>query len=182
MPDGLGRQASDPAAVPSTGPVHLPWVRASATGWEEDDALLHALWQAYPHPPQDPRRIRAAAEWALHWRSAPASDLGGERVAGPAWSRLDNRHRTRSTDGEHRTLAFVAPPLGIEIELLRTRIVGQVIPPGEAEIRLESDDGTTISVQADDLGFFDLPTRPAGAVRIICERPSARLVTDWVAS
>jgi len=47
---------------------------------------------------------------------------------------------------------------------------------------LEADDGTTISVQADNLGFFVLPSRPAGAVRIICERPAARLVTDWVPS
>ena len=182
MPDGLGRQAGDPATVSSPRPVHLPWVRASATGWEEDDALLRALWHAYPNPPQDPRQVRAAAEWALHWRSVPALHRADEPAAGPAWCRLDDRHRTRSTDGEPRTLAFVAPPLGIEIELLRTRIVGQVIPPGEAQITLESEDGTTISVLADDLGFFVLPTRPAGAVRIVCERPATRLVTDWMNS
>jgi hypothetical protein len=176
MPDGLGRQANElaPAPPPTQSPPQP--VDLGGTGWAEDATLLEALRAALPAPLPVSGRARSVSERALHRRRLRAPDPCCEQ----AWYRLDGRHRTRSTDDDHRTLAFVAPPLGVEIELLRTRIVGQVIPPGEAEITLETEDGTTICVQADDLGFFVVPSRPAGAVRLICERPTARLVTDWV--
>ncbi len=177
MPDGPGRQANDPAPppLPPPTPPPLPFDLAG-TGWADDASLLLALREALPQPMLAPERAQVAAERSLRWRTLRAPDRCCQR----AWYRLDGQFRTRSADEDRRTLAFVAPPLGIEIELLRTRIVGQVIPPGEAHITLEAEDGTTVNVQADDLGFFVVPSRPAGAVRLICERPTARLVTDWV--
>jgi hypothetical protein len=124
---------------------------------------------AVPVSAEVPARARRAARDAFPWRSASRGGPDRWRQGG-----------TRSGDEDPCRLVFVAAPLGIEIEFLQTRIVGQVIPPGGAEITVESQEGTTIRVRADDLGFFVVPCRPAGAVRICCERPEARLVTSWM--
>ena len=33
---------------------------------------------------------------------------------------------------------------------------------------------------ADDIGFFDLSGGPRGSVRLRCDPPTGRLITDWV--
>jgi hypothetical protein len=45
---------------------------------------------------------------------------------------------------------------------------------------VEAADGVTFHVEADDAGFFDLPGMPRGPVRLRCDTPTGRLVTDWV--
>jgi hypothetical protein len=79
-----------------------------------------------------------------------------------------------------RVLVFGAPPLSLELEVLPGRVVGQVLPPGPAKIRVEASDGVTVQVEADEAGFFDLPGALPGAIRLWCDTPNGQLVTDWV--
>ena len=60
------------------------------------------------------------------------------------------------------------------------RVVGQIVPPGPGEVVVETPDGTTFRIEADDIGFFDFAGLPRGQVRLRCETPDGRLVTDWV--
>ena len=86
----------------------------------------------------------------------------------------------RSSPDDARVLVFAASSLSLELEVISGRVVGQILPPGPGEIRVEASDGVTFQVEADDAGFFDLPRMPPGRVRLRCDTPNGRLVTDWV--
>jgi len=86
----------------------------------------------------------------------------------------------RSGPDDTRVLVFTASPLSLELEVIFGRVVGQILPPGPGEVRVEASDGVTFQVEADDAGFFDLPGMPSGLVRLRCDTPNGRLVTDWV--
>jgi hypothetical protein len=45
---------------------------------------------------------------------------------------------------------------------------------------VETPDGTTFRIEADDIGLFDFAGLPRGQVRLRCETPDGNLVTDWV--
>lgn len=86
----------------------------------------------------------------------------------------------RSGPDDARVLVFTAPPLWLELEVMSGRVVGQILPPGPGEIFVEASDGVTFRVEADEVGFFDLARMPSGPVRLRCDTPNGRLVTDWV--
>jgi hypothetical protein len=95
-------------------------------------------------------------------------------------SRLERGPERRSDPGDARVLVFTASSLSLELEVMPGRVVGQIVPPGPGEIWVEAADGVTFHVEADDIGFFDLPGLPRGPVRLRCDTPTGRLVTDWV--
>jgi len=95
-------------------------------------------------------------------------------------SSLERVQDMRSVDDEARVLVFTAAPLSLELEVMPDRVVGQIVPPGPGEIRVEAPGGVTFLVEADDVGFFDLATVPRGPVRLRCDTPGGRLVTEWV--
>ena len=86
--------------------------------------------------------------------------------------------RTDSDDA--RVLIFTAAPLSLELEVMAGHVVGQIVPPGPGEILVETSDGATFRVNADDIGFFDLSDGPRGSVRLRCDTPTGRLITDWI--
>ena len=95
-------------------------------------------------------------------------------------SSLERVQELRSDPDDARVLVFTAPPLSLELEVMPDRVVGQIVPPGPAEIWVEATDGATFRVEADDVGFFDLHGMPRGRVRLRCDTPTGRLVTEWV--
>ncbi len=101
-----------------------------------------------------------------------------------AWLSFDSSaepvRALRAESGEARVLIFTATPLSLEIEVMADYVVGQIVPPGPGQIVVETPDGTTVQAEADDLGFFDFTGIPRGPVRLRCETPTGRLVTDWV--
>jgi hypothetical protein len=86
----------------------------------------------------------------------------------------------RSGPAQPRVLIFTTTPLSLELELMADRVAGQIVPPGPGQIVVEAPDGILFQVEADDIGFFDFAGRPRGQVRLRCETPTGRLVTDWV--
>jgi hypothetical protein len=79
-----------------------------------------------------------------------------------------------------RILIFTTAPMSLELEVMADRMVGQIVPPGPGEIVVETADGTSFRVEADDIGFFDVASAPHGRVRLRCDTPTGRLVTDWI--
>ena len=86
----------------------------------------------------------------------------------------------RADPDDARVLIFTASPLSLELEVMAGHVVGQIVPPGPGEILVETSDGTTFQVDADDIGFFDLSGGPRGSVRLRCDTPTGRLITNWV--
>ena len=123
---------------------------------------------------------------------------GPAAAASPAWPEIAGRRAApdqaeltydsalepvrgfRGDPGQARVLIFTTTPLSLELEVMPGHVVGQIVPPGPGEIRVETAEGVTLTVEADDIGFFDLPHVPSGPVRLRCDTPVARLVTDWI--
>jgi hypothetical protein len=93
---------------------------------------------------------------------------------------LEPVQERRADAGGGRVLVFTAPPLSLELEVMPDCVVGQIVPPGPGEIHVETPAGVAFHVEADDVGFFDLPGNLRGPVRLRCDTPTGRLVTDWV--
>ena len=86
----------------------------------------------------------------------------------------------RADSDDARVLIFTSSPLSLELEVMAGHVVGQIVPPGPGEILVETNDGATFQVEADDIGFFDLSGGPRGPIRLRCDTPTGRLITDWV--
>jgi hypothetical protein len=86
----------------------------------------------------------------------------------------------RADSEDARVLIFTSSPLSLELEVMAGHVVGQIVPPGPGEILVETSDGATFQVEADDIGFFELSGGPRGSVRLRCDTPAGRLITDWV--
>jgi hypothetical protein len=86
----------------------------------------------------------------------------------------------RGDPGQTRVLVFTATPLSVELEVMAVQVVGQIVPPGPGEIVVETPDGTSFRIEADDIGFFEFTGLPRGRIRLRCDTPDGRLVTGWV--
>jgi hypothetical protein len=93
---------------------------------------------------------------------------------------MEQVHVMRAESGHARVLIFTATALSLELELMADRVVGQIVPPGPGEVVVETPDGGSFRIEADDMGFFDFEGMPRGQVRLRCETAAGRLVTDWV--
>ncbi len=144
--------------------------------WDDDEALLADLAEAMRDVAPLLPRIVQQARGALAWRTVD-SDLLLATLSFD--STLQSSGQSRDQEGGQRVLVFHSTPLAIEVELQFDRIVGQIVPPGAGEITLEAADGAQARAEADDLGFFILPRVTEGAIRLRCETPTTRLVTDW---
>jgi hypothetical protein len=95
-------------------------------------------------------------------------------------SSLEPVRGLRGDPGQARVLIFTTTPLSLELEVMADHMVGQIVPPGPGEIVVETPDGTSFCIEADDIGFFDVDGAPHGRVRLRCDTPTGRLVTDWI--
>ena len=111
-----------------------------------------------------------------------AEELGHEvaHEAAVACTIVEYGQDWRTDSDDARVLIFTAVPLSLELEVMAGHVVGQIVPPGPGEILVETSDGVTFQVDADDIGFFDLSGGPRGSVRLRCDTPTGRLTTDWV--
>jgi hypothetical protein len=121
------------------------------------------------------RDERAWRQEAYPWRSA------GQELASLSFdSSLEPVQWLRAEPGHARVLIFTTTPLSLELEVMADHVVGQIVPPGPGEIVVETPDGAIFRMEADDIGFFDFTGLPRGRVRLQCDTPTGRLVTDWV--
>jgi len=87
-----------------------------------------------------------------------------------------------------RLAVFDSGDLGVEIEVIpgpRPRswqLIGQLLPPVAARIRIRRQPDEQSSVTADDLGRFMIDQLPAGPLSLAIEvEGRSPVVTDWIA-
>lgn len=144
--------------------------------WDDDQHILDDLSDAL----REAALAGTIAEYgrgAYAWRTVDQDLLLASLSFDSSLERVQER---RSDPDDARVLVFTASPLSLELEVMPGRVVGQIVPPGPGEIRVETADGVAFHVEADDVGFFELPGLPRGPVRLRCDTPTGRLVTDWV--
>lgn len=144
--------------------------------WDDDQHLLDDLSGALREV-GDTGAIAAHGGGAFAWRTID-EDLFLASLSFD--SSLEQAQQRRAGPDDERVLVFTAAPLSVELEVRPGHIAGQIIPPGTGEVRVEAADGVTFHVEADDAGFFTLPSTVRGLVRLRCDTSTARLVTDWV--
>jgi hypothetical protein len=144
--------------------------------WDDDQHILDDLSYAL----REAALASTIAEYgkgAYTWRTVDQDLLLASLSLDSSLELVPER---RSGPGGARVLVFTAPPLSLELEVMPDRLAGQIVPPGPGEIQIETPDGIAFCVEADDVGFFDLPGNLRGPVRVRCDTPTGRLVTDWV--
>jgi hypothetical protein len=145
--------------------------------WDDDQRLLADLSEAVRDTAPLADVIADYGKGAYAWRTVDRDLL---RASLSFDSSLERATERGSGPDDPRVLTFTAAPLSVELEVLPDQVVGQLIPPGAGEIRVETADGVTFHVQADDVGVFVLPSVPRGTIRLRCDTAVARLVTDWI--
>jgi hypothetical protein len=130
--------------------------------------------------------VVSAAVAAFAWRTVDAE------LAELAYdSAVDAGLALRSSAGDGvRALSFTAGEATVELELADGEVLGQLLPPGPAEVVLqrldeagrpgEAPGGAECALRASDAGFFAAPVPGGRAFRLWCRRPGGGwLVTDW---
>jgi hypothetical protein len=146
--------------------------------WDDDQRLLDDLGEAIRAVDPIARIVAEHGRGALTWSSVD-DDLLLACVSFDSLREPLGTVRAESPPG--RMLVFTADPLSVELEIEPGGgIVGQVVPPAAAQIRVETTDGAVHETTADDLGFFTLPAIGDGPVRLRCDTATSRLVTRWV--
>jgi hypothetical protein len=145
--------------------------------WDDDEHVLDDLRDAVRAAAPLAGTLAEYGKGAYAWRTVDADLLLASLSFDSSLERVQER---RSDPDDDRVLVFTASPLTLELEVTPGHVAGQIVPPGPGEILVETAEGVTFHVQADDAGFFDLPGQLRGLVRLRCDTPTARLVTDWV--
>ena len=152
----------------------------------QDDELLARLGAALRGAQEPPDHVSALARLSFGLR-----DLDARLAELVADTAVDAPAGVRSATAAPRLLTFSSgdTDLDLEVELQVTPagggrdLVGQVVPPGPATLRLEPAAGTgAVEADADELGRFAVSLPAAeGAWRLVCHRPGEpAVVTSWV--
>lgn len=149
----------------------------SSDGESADDELVTELRALAARLDPVPPEAAAAARSAIAWRTMDAelAELIDDPASDPSLAGV------RSTDTP-LLLTFESPLVDIEIEIVRTgdhrRILGQLVPPGFADVEVRHPGGI-ISVAADEVGTFRAEQIPPGPVNLRCSSGAGIVETDW---
>jgi hypothetical protein len=143
-----------------------------------DEELLAELRQALEARRAVPPGFVEAAKGALAWRTIDAelAQLTYDSLATSEAAPV-----TRSEPASIRALTFTSPRLSIELEVAGDSLLGQVVPPRAATIRLQSQDGAEAVIAADQIGCFVIQPAPRGPFRLRCQTDaSVDVLTGWI--
>jgi len=143
-----------------------------------DEELLAALRQALESRQAVSPAFIQAARGAFAWRTIDAelAQLTYDSLAGG-----DAIPVTRSEPASIRALTFTSPRLTIELEVAGDSLLGQVVPPQAATIRLQAQGGAEAVIATDEIGLFEIQPAPRGPFRLRCQTgASVDVLTSWI--
>jgi hypothetical protein len=148
---------------------------------ERDDALLLELRRLVPRFDPVPESVVFAARESLTWLRVDA-ELA-ELLSDSAVE--DERLALVRGEGEPRAVSFEAGELTIELDVIedgpRRKLVGQLVPPAEARIEVQPEQGDHTVTAADSHGRFHAEGVPPGRIRLRITGHGERPVeTSWI--
>jgi hypothetical protein len=146
-------------------------------GWD-DEQLLGALREALKARNDVPPEFAEAGKGAFAWRSIDA-ELA--RLTYDSSRDMDRGTAVRSETASIRALTFTSANASIEIEVTEGSLVGQIIPPAEGTVDVETPDGVTAAIPIDEIGCFSIEPIPPSPFRL--RYRTARVgdvLTGWV--
>jgi hypothetical protein len=151
------------------------------------DPLLEDLRALFEHSDRVPPLVIEAGKASLGWRRLDA-DLA-ELLSDSALAEEGEFALSRG-HADVRSIGFVAGPLTIDVEIhgegAERRLLGQLSPPGQATVELQTQDreAAAATTDADALGRFRLPLPDAAAIRLRIrtgsDDSSEWLETSWL--
>lgn len=148
-----------------------------STNPDSDDDVVTELQQALAERESVPFQALQAARAAFDLR---ALDREFDLMALTDDSLLEDAVLARSGPGANvRALRFTGSDVYLEVEILNGSFIGQLIPPQQAYVSLETMGGSAAAEQTDELGTFLLDGPPVGPVRLTCRTAAGPLRTDW---
>ncbi|MFE0805878.1 hypothetical protein ACFW4M_03055 [Streptomyces sp. NPDC058794] len=121
--------------------------------------------------PAELRRIAVDA-FALH-------DLDA-RVAELTFDSLVDAVPVRGATDPPRMLTFRADDVTVDVEVTGDGLIGQLLPPGPADVEVLSGPRAHALLTADDLGRFTGGAPPAGPFALRLRTGSDVVVTEWL--
>jgi hypothetical protein len=141
----------------------------------DDESMFEELGEVLRRVDPVPPAVVTAARESYAWREVDAA------LARLTADSLRNLAAVRGGSG--RLLTFAAGAVTIEVEVTlaggRLRVLGQLVPPQPARVRVDQPGGS-VEVAADRLGRFAVADLPAGATRFHCIPAEGEPVrTEW---
>ena len=144
--------------------------------WSNDDELIAMLDEAVREADAVPEGFVEAGKAAYAWRGIDAE------LAALIYDSQREPELTRTDTAALRALTFASRRLTIELEILDGCLIGQVVPPCSGEVELQTRDGDSETVVADELGCFTIRRQPEGPFRLRCRAgDSVDILTSWIA-
>jgi hypothetical protein len=146
---------------------------------ELDDPLWTELRALVARFDSVPAAVTAAAKATLAWRDPDAALA--RLVADSADTGLVGVRGL----GQPRLVTFEADGVTIEVEVghvdRRVRLVGQVVPPGPGEVRVDGDGGERSETTVDALGRFTVHSDATGSIRLAWKAAGTEtlVITAW---
>ena len=89
----------------------------------------------------------------------------------------------RRADGSAvRTASFQGDGITLEVEVDDGNLLGQLVPGQACRVKLENLDGSVLTTEADESGFFSIPgLNPGRSVRFTLKIGESTKTTAWMA-
>ena len=148
--------------------------RVARNWWDDDNQIAAMLDEALREERAVPRDFVEAGKTAFIWRSIDAE------LAALVYDSHHAPVTTRTDTAAIRALTFATAHLTIELEIAQDSLIGQLVPPGVAEVELQTRVDNPVTVTTDELGCFTIRHRPTGAFRLRCRNSTADVLTSWI--
>ncbi|MCT7356077.1 hypothetical protein N4P33_28575 [Streptomyces sp. 15-116A] len=123
--------------------------------------------------PLPPGLLQIAVDaYALH-------DLDA-RVAELTFDSLVDALPVRGVTDAPRMLTFTAGEVTLDVEVTADGLLGQLLPPGAADIEVLNGPQPGTQVRADDMGRFTTDTPPSGPFALRLRTGSDVIITEWL--
>jgi hypothetical protein len=172
---------SDGHMSPRPGGEYLTSIRREAghmgSDWDDEQllAVLRTAVRAREAVPSEWIEM-ARATYAWHTIDAELAELTRDSAAG-----LGASAPVRSEAAAIRSLTFSSAHLTIELEVTDEGLFGQILPPREGTIEVQTQAGPAGTARVDVTGCFCVEPVPAGRFRLHCRTTdSIDAATVWV--
>ncbi|WP_290062249.1 hypothetical protein [Amycolatopsis solani] len=146
-----------------------------AEQWESDEELLADLRAALQAEAEVPAWFSETGKAALEWRG-----LDGELATLTEDSATTAPAGARAEPASLRSLTFTGREVTIGIEVDADELHGQIAPPRAGEIEVRPRRGPVRRLPVDELGWFAIRPKPAGAFRLCFTSAGGHVVlTEW---
>lgn len=146
-----------------------------------DEELLAALREAISARRAVPEEFVEAGKSAFAWHSIDA-ELAQLTYDSTDSHELSALTRAESTESASiRALTFTSKRAHIDLEVVESSLLGQILPVQRARIEVQADDDAEQAITTDETGCFSIHPIPRGPFRLRCRLTvGSDILTSWI--